>query len=156
MDQLPLYISNNFIEWGMKNGEEITPLKLQKLLYLYYARYCYLIGKRPFEDCFVRWKHGPVVESIYHTTKHFGARPLTPLHNSEGSIIKMAPAAEPFCSVFQDVVQQFGKTPARELVELTHGAGKPNYKTAWEKAQDNSRLDTLDIKKDGEVLFEKR
>jgi len=153
MNQIPLYLANNFIEWGQRNGVEITPLKLQKLLYLYYARFCYTQNARPFEDCFEKWKRGPVVPSIYHATKHYGAHPLSPLYDTDGTIGRIRSTSEPFRTIFEDVVQKFGKKTAHQLVNLTHGDGVFDYQTAWEKAQDGQRLSTKDIQQDGEVLF---
>ena len=154
MNQIPLYLSNNFIEWGIENDVPITQLKLQKLLYLYYARYCYLFGKRPFEDCFVRWPLGPVLTSVYEETNHFKKTPLTPLP-IEGRVLKIAPTEEPFRSVFHEVVQRFGDKSASELVKLTHdGPPGTNYETAWKKTKDDwDFLAATDIQKDGEVFF---
>ncbi|MCL2446857.1 MAG: DUF4065 domain-containing protein [Oscillospiraceae bacterium] len=149
MSQIPLYLSNNFIEWGQREGVEITPLKLQKLLYLFYARYCYTQQARPFEDCFERWRHGPVAPSMYHALKHYGSSALKPLYDIEGKIIKISPKSEPFNTVFAEVVNQFGKKTAFELVDILHGEN-----TAWARAHEDGRqLSTVDIQNDGRILF---
>ena len=159
MNQLPLYLSNNFIEWGQKEGADITPLKLQKLLYLYYARYCYTQKARPFEDCFVNWKLGPVLVNVYETTKRFGAGALTPLHEIDGSVIRISASSEPFQQIFNEVVTHYGHKTASELVNITHhGLPDKKYQTAWEKAGGETDLgnwiSAKDAQEDGRRLFE--
>jgi len=51
------------------NGE-ITPLKLQKLLYYFYA--WSLVANHKLSDCtFYAWKLGPVEQDIYHKYKEY-------------------------------------------------------------------------------------
>ncbi|MDB5619508.1 type II toxin-antitoxin system antitoxin SocA domain-containing protein [Tardiphaga sp.] len=52
-------------------GDSMTHLKLQKLLY--YAQAWALVWlKRPlFDEDFQAWAHGPVLESVFHTYKHY-------------------------------------------------------------------------------------
>ena len=157
MGQIPLYLSNNFIEWGIENNVPITQLKLQKLLYLYYARYCYKRNARPFDDCFVKWPYGPVLTGVYEQLKRFQAEPLRPLHDvADGKVTRIAPSDEPFRSIFNDVVTRYGKLTASELVKLTHaGPDGLAYDTAWKKTQEmGSPLAASDIQEDGRVFFD--
>ena len=59
-----------------EDGEQITNLKLQKLLY-YAQGYSLAILKRPlFADKIENWEHGPVVPVVYQTYKRYGANLL--------------------------------------------------------------------------------
>jgi phage-associated protein len=56
-----------------EEGEQITNLKLQKLLY-YAQGYSLAILDRPlFADKIENWPHGPVIPCVYQTYKQYGA-----------------------------------------------------------------------------------
>jgi uncharacterized phage-associated protein len=73
----PLYpalaIAKWFIAWAEAEREELSNLKLQKLLY--YAQGHYLGERRQplFPDEIQAWSHGPVVPPVYHAYKSFGS-----------------------------------------------------------------------------------
>ena len=152
----PLYLSNNFIDWGMKDDVPITQLKLQKLLYLYYARYCHVLDLKPFDDCFVKWPYGPVLISVYEKTKQFGDDALLLLQDADRQTYKMALSKKEAREIFNDVIQRYGKYSASELVKLTHDGPKGmNHQTAWKKApQMGGFLLAADIKEDGRIFFD--
>jgi uncharacterized phage-associated protein len=58
-------------------GRPMTQLKLQKLVYIAYGWYLALTGQRLFEEPIMAWKHGPVVESLFHEFKHFESDAIT-------------------------------------------------------------------------------
>ncbi|MDR8392086.1 DUF4065 domain-containing protein [Aliifodinibius sp. S!AR15-10] len=63
---------------------EITPMKLQKLLY--YIKVWSLVGGQnlfPKNDSFHAWKFGPVNKSIYHKYKEYGSKPIPESPNYE-------------------------------------------------------------------------
>jgi uncharacterized phage-associated protein len=66
-------IAKWFIAWAEVEGEELSNLKLQKLLY--YAQGHYLgTNHRPlFPDEIQAWSHGPVVPDVYHSYKTSGS-----------------------------------------------------------------------------------
>jgi len=152
---VPLCLANNFIEWGAREGVPMTPLKLQKLLYLHYARHFYLYKKPPFTDCFVKWPYGPALPEVYEALKGFGGQPIAkPLRDMYGEAPSAEPGAEPFRSVFRDVITRFGRLPAQELVEITHDGlpGRP-HATAWQQAEMSCFLPLDAVREDGRVLF---
>lgn len=69
-------IARWLIAWAETDGDEISNLKLQKLLY--YAQGHYL-GERHavlFFDEIQAWSHGPVVPDVYHAYKDHGSASL--------------------------------------------------------------------------------
>jgi uncharacterized phage-associated protein len=72
-----LTIAKWFIAWAEAEGEELSNLKLQKLLY--YAQGHYLAERRQplFCDEIQAWSHGPVVPQVYHEYKNFGSANIT-------------------------------------------------------------------------------
>lgn len=76
-------LSNHSIE------DEITNLKLQKLLYYAQGHYMAIIGEPLFEDSIQAWQHGPVISSVYQTYKSYGYNVIvTPKNNHDFSFIE--------------------------------------------------------------------
>lgn len=68
-----LTIAKWFIAWAEAEGDELSNLKLQKLLY--YAQGHHLAERRGalFTEPIQAWSHGPVVPQVYHEFKSFGS-----------------------------------------------------------------------------------
>ena len=157
MNDLSLYFANNFIAWGLREGTPLTPLRLQKLLYLYYARHMHRWGVMPFiNSYFEKWPKGPVLRDVYETLKPYGGGQIDrEIRDIRGDINRIVPDDEHFMPVFHEVTGEFGNLSSTELVRLTHD-GPPGtiYETAWAKAPGMGYpLHLADIKEDGRVLF---
>jgi uncharacterized phage-associated protein len=64
-------------EKNSEDGEttsDITPLKLQKLLYYCQGYSLGLYGEPLYEDAIEAWAHGPVIPGVYQKYKEFGDR----------------------------------------------------------------------------------
>ena len=75
--QPPLFIANYIIEYSNDKSYSINNLILQKILY--FANVIKIVDtKNPlFEEQMEKWKYGPVVPSVYHEYKRFGAFQIT-------------------------------------------------------------------------------
>ena len=64
---------------------DVTPLKLQKLLYYVQGYSLALTGKPAFPDKIEAWKYGPVVDSVYQEYKKYnrGIIPYEEISNEE-------------------------------------------------------------------------
>lgn len=71
-------IAKWFVAWAEEAEDtDLTPLKLQKLLY--YAKGVYMKnshGVSLFPDRMQAWAHGPVVPDVYHQLKRYGKNPI--------------------------------------------------------------------------------
>lgn len=94
--------------------DDITPLKLQKMLYFAQAAHLAVEDSPLFDDEIQAWNLGPVVYRVY---KQFESYRGNELPESEGSDEFIADDVAEF--LFQ-VWQEFGKYSAKELVEITH------------------------------------
>lgn len=67
------FLAHNRIAENSEGAEDISNLKLQKLLY--YAQGCFLAvaGEPLFSEDILAWQHGPVVEPVYHQYKGYGS-----------------------------------------------------------------------------------
>lgn len=70
-------VANYFIGKAQKEGVEITPMKLIKLVYIAHG-WSYPNGRGPLiGESIEAWKFGPVIPSLYRRFKHFGAGNIT-------------------------------------------------------------------------------
>src|SRR4051794_29818552 len=59
-----------------ESGDNITHLKLQKLLYYAQGFHLAIQGEPLFAEPIEAWEHGPVVCRVYHKVKYCGNRPI--------------------------------------------------------------------------------
>lgn len=69
-------IAKWFVDWANTDDADITNLKLQKLLYYAQGHHLAAQGRPLFSEDIQAWSHGPVVPSVYHSFKEFGAGPI--------------------------------------------------------------------------------
>ena len=75
-----LSMANYFIELAQKDGHEIRPLRLMKLVYIAHGFMLAMLDRSVLNPRFDRveaWKYGPVIPSVYHSFKGYGASPIT-------------------------------------------------------------------------------
>ncbi|MDU1582676.1 MAG: DUF4065 domain-containing protein [Peptoniphilus harei] len=116
-----------------EDTDNISNLKLQKLLY--YAQGCYLAlrDKALFNDKILAWKHGPVVESVYYTFRKFGADGISEFDKN----IEIDKDTE---SILIEVYNVFGKYSAWGLREMTHN------ETPWKSTEQSEEISQESIK----------
>lgn len=120
-------IAKEIIIYSNDNNYPISNLKLQKLLYFIQAIFLNEFHRACYEDTIEAWSFGPVVPSVYHNYKIFGA----------GNIPKKIFDKDSFASIFTDtsfgfhissedkknvdeIVDDFSDYTASELVDITH------------------------------------
>ncbi len=101
---------------------EVTPMKLQKLLY-----YCYVwqlvADDKKFDATFEAWKHGPVEPEIYNEYRKYGRKPIKG-ENSEDSIDPM----------LDFILESYAVYSAIELSKTTH------LESPWKKYKDTGEV----------------
>ena len=141
-------VANTFIMLGFNDGISITPMKLQKLVYLLYKAYLQKTDTPLFQEKFSKWKYGPVLPSLYYEFQSFGASPITKFaRNASGAInVIDLDAISPAATAIMVVWNKYKKYSAVELSRFTHRAGG-----AWSKA-DYGVLNDEDIKNEPEFI----
>jgi len=114
-----------------EDAEYISNLKLQKLLYYAQGVYSALTGDLLFDDNIVAWRHGPVVESVYHEYKHNGPEGINFSDNFDFSSVDQSAR-----SILETVYDYFGQYSAWKLRDMTHEE-KP-----WGETDLNEVIDT--------------
>lgn len=131
--------ANAVLELGSHEGIPVTPIELQRLLYLVYCGYEKADGTRLFTEPFRVWQYGPVVESVYWKFRCSRVDPVTCFASDakvvvEGLDTERSPALR---HVMADIWQLYlGMSPV-EPCGLVRTGG-----TAWDYAWRN-RLSVL-------------
>jgi uncharacterized phage-associated protein len=128
------YIVNNILDKGMAEGIDITPMKLQKLLYLIYRAYLKKFGKPLFSERFEAWRFGPVLDSVYHEFKSYRDRPIKSFYKEDTGEIFIVNESNcsDFREVFNTIWSQYKDITPVKLSAMTHQDGG-----AWDKSVKN-------------------
>lgn len=100
-------------------GDLMTNLRLQKLLYFAQGWHLARYGKPLFEDEIEAWPYGPVVPSVYDAYKQHGRGGIT------GSLPDADAFTEEEFSLLLDVAREYDRFGTSSLVNMTHKAGSP-------------------------------
>lgn len=142
-----LNIANNFLEKAFNENIPITPMKIQKLIYIMYKEYLKKTKLKLFSENFEAWQYGPVLPNVYSEFKPYrGSAIKNYALNADGSIskVQILPTSN-FDYVFNDVWNKYKKFSGVELSEFTH-----KKEGAWKKSIENKTF----ILKDLDILAE--
>ncbi|EHF6669248.1 DUF4065 domain-containing protein [Salmonella enterica] len=139
-------VANAFIERALSGQiPELTPMKLQKLMFYAQSWHLKLYDEALVDDFFAKWQYGPVIPSLYHEVKRYGGSSITRPINSlidRGSEIKVVTPTVPVSDertnmLLDKIVNVYGPLRGTQLSYLTHLPG-----TAWSATkQDNAVID---------------
>ena len=134
-----LSIANEFLKLGKKENIPISPMKIQKLLYLAQGYYLYIHEDSLVDESFEAWKFGPVLPSIYRTCKKFGRTGIHwPLYLADGDFSPYPPP-EPkdgdVSKVIESVWKHYGKYDPMLLSKWTHEDEGPWSRTLKEQGR---------------------
>lgn len=96
-------------------GDLISNLKLQKLVYYAQGFHLALFDAPMFPDEIAAWEHGPVVPTLYHAYKDKGSGPIPVPEGFDPQCI-----AEPIRGVLDEVWEVYGQFSAWKLRNMTH------------------------------------
>lgn len=118
--------------------EELTHLKVQKLLYYAQGVYLAVTNKPLFREEIVAWEHGPVVTEVYEEFKFYGrsAIPFNLNDKNSGAIKDIEDDFE-VSNILNLVYDNFGGYTAWQLREKTHVPGGPWEQTVKYKGLGN-------------------
>lgn len=150
-------VANAFIERASERGiKDLSPMKLQKLMYFAQAWHLKISGDPLLDDHFARWQHGPVIPAIYHEFKAFGYRPITRKATTlvmqalglGGDNVPTIPANdENAWSLVDAILTRYGQYDAGTLSNMTHLNG-----SAWAMSgSDGSVITSREIINDSTI-----
>ncbi|MCU6786400.1 Panacea domain-containing protein [Aedoeadaptatus acetigenes] len=139
-----VYSANDIANWFLnynfqlrefedEDTDNISNLKLQKLLYYAQGTFLAIHNQKLFNDPIVAWKHGPVVESVYQNFKSYGASGIDQFQE-----VKLD---DETVDLLIEVYDVFGKYSAWGLREMTH------QEDPWKNTNQSDVIDPRLIKK---------
>lgn len=140
-------IANAFLTRSFRDKNPISPMKIQKLVYLAHG---YALVERDdpiLDEVFEAWKFGPVLDSLYHECKRYG-RDTIPEYICDIDPItgRKSPAPIPTENDINDIIdfvwENYGTDSAISLSDWTHIKGGP-----WDRVTNGGRdiLRHLDV-----------
>jgi uncharacterized phage-associated protein len=130
-------IANEILDLAEASGKKLSPLKLQKLVYIAHGWHLAINDAPLVDDEFPEaWQFGPVYPSLYHEFKAYGRDPIgsraTELErNGTGpfDFRSIAPKVDPADTATKEflgtVWEKYGGFSGYALSEATHKEGTP-------------------------------
>jgi len=117
-------VAKLFLCWANNDGDLITNLKIQKLLYYAQAWHLVYFRKPLFIENVEAWDFGPVIHEAYNHFKKFGSRSIRYKETGE----EKSGFNKNQLMFLKDLYDVFIKYAAHELVNMTHN------EEPWRKA----------------------
>lgn len=132
-----LLVANSILVRFFKEGIDISPMKLQKLIYIVYKEYLTREHVPLFSEEFETWQYGPVVRTVYDEFKSFGSRSITKYATDAIGKVYVCneEADDTLRSVLDRVFKKYRFSSAIDLSKKTHN----NKDSAWRKAAVNNK-----------------
>jgi len=126
-------IANAILEEAAQRGvADITPMKLQKLVYFAHGWNLAIANKPLVTEPIQAWKFGPVIYSLYRAFKRYGNQvisdPATDIGYSEGTFSVRTPNLtheDEARGLLRRILDVYGQYSAIQLSNLTHEDGTP-------------------------------
>lgn len=122
-------IAKYFLLRASLDGDLITPLKMQKLVYLAYAKTLARKKEKLFKEQIEAWPMGPVIRDLYCELRKYGSSPIPQeyIGKKAGDVGDKIPTN--FKKIVDEVYETYIGKSAFELVTLVH------EDEAWKKAR---------------------
>lgn len=129
-------IANYFLKRAWSEGEELTLLKLMKLVYISHGFYLHFMGKPLISEDVEAWKYGPVFQQLWSAFTNYGNRNIKSLGEqfydlpSENGVkwrvdVPTAKLDNDESDIVDAVWDQYKSYDAFELSDLTHKKDSP-------------------------------
>ena len=121
-------IANEFLKDHLG---EISPMKIQKLVYYAHAWSLALFDEPLISDRIEAWQFGPVIPALYSEFRSFGNRPITELaceldfHNLREVADMIDPNDVQTANLVASVWQRLGHFSATQLSNMSHARNEP-------------------------------
>ncbi|NMA74483.1 MAG: DUF4065 domain-containing protein [Bacteroidales bacterium] len=110
------YVLERNEEKRSKYGDNISNLKLQKLLYYLQGFHLVFFEKPFFSENIEAWQYGPVVPDVYHALKKYGSNGIS-YKELKKPRVKLKKSQVELIDVILDI---YGEYSAIGLMNLTH------------------------------------
>ncbi|MBN8626289.1 MAG: SocA family protein [Planctomycetes bacterium] len=112
-------IANWFLSRAARDGDALTQMKLQKLVYIAHGWHLGLYGEPLIMEDVEAWRWGPVIKALYRDFADFGSSPITAISPT------LVQVDNPTNLFLERVWSQYGKFSAVQLSAMTHAPNTP-------------------------------
>lgn len=112
-DTMVQRVADYFLSFCHEHGDNLTNLKLQKLIYYAQAWHLAIFSTALFDEGIEAWIHGPVIPSVYHRFKRYQ-------WNSISEEIIIPELGDEIRELLDEVLEVYGGFQAFQLEEITH------------------------------------
>jgi len=127
-------IANYFVRRGIEKGALLTPMQVNKLVFLSHGYYLATTDEPLINEVVYAWKWGPVVSSVYARYREFGRNPIDRTQFGSDAEQKDFFSIEDDCQakeILEAVWEGYGSKSGPQLSTITHRKDSPWYIT-WE------------------------
>ena len=139
-----LNVANNILRRAFDEDIDVTPMKLQKLIFFTYCEYLKKTKKPLFAERFGVWRYGPVLESVYSEFKQYRANHIDKFaKDCDGKVFVANESNDrQLKSALDAVWDKYKDYDGIALSKITH-----QRDSAWYKALEDGReyIDDSDI-----------
>lgn len=114
-------VANEFLKQAQQNGQTLTNMQLQKLVYIAHGYSLAILHKPLIKQNVEAWRFGPVIPDLYHALRQYGAGVVT-------QPINLFPAEQPSETdrvLVTNVLNAYGRFSGTQLSTMTHKEGTP-------------------------------
>jgi uncharacterized phage-associated protein len=124
-EMTPSEVAKYILLRAAQDGDLVSPLKMQKLVYYCYAWYLVETGKKLFEEPIEAWVSGPVIPTLYKELKGYNSSPIkveeyTNMKSDEDVNRFLASFDPKTLTILDGVYNRYQILTPFELVVLTH------------------------------------
>lgn len=148
-------IANYFLDLGDEENIEITPMQIQKLVYIAHGYHLAKTDYPLISDRIEAWQYGPVIPALYDEFSHLGPEPIYERAYEEviATIGPIGSIAQTDSNETKDVLNtvwdEYKMYTAIELSTMTHEPNSPwdtTKKRGWNRVKKNPPIDNETIK----------
>lgn len=114
-----LTVANTLVQLAHAHGISISGPQVQKLIYFAHGSLLARHGRPLVKEEFAAWRHGPLLESLYHDFKLLGAGPLPGAGWPMTRLGQLATDDGAAQAVLQETLRTYHSMPLAELFELS-------------------------------------
>lgn len=137
-------VVNHLLRIGFREkADDLTPLKVQKMLYFLHGWYLAIAGESLIDGGFEKWQYGPVSPSVYESLKGYRGQPVNDYikdwdseKNAESIFFVNVKSKPQFVEILEAVWEKYSPLTAAQLSTLTHLRDTP-----WSLTENRAVID---------------
>lgn len=140
-------VANTFIRIAAETNEQLTNMKLIKLVYIAHGWYLGITGTPLIAEKAQAWTYGPVIPSVYGAWQSFRGEPIDRYHfffNPDTEEMEVATVENDADFRFlRQIWDGYGRFNAAQLSAMTHLEGTP-WDAVWKARQKDGQISVIE------------